>query len=259
MPSVKMSNFRSEENKHHGFSLVELMVAITISSFIVLLVGQVFFANKAVYRSQNAQAEIQEKGRFLMRWIAGQLRQAGYVDTSRLSNGMPTNFAISGTTFPTAGMILNETASNTISYRYYGNSDNQIIDCNGSPNASTVLNTSQIALTASNTMSCTSSSSQGGTAQQVMTNVSQFVMKYGVDNAVGTADRIPDSYLSAAGVADWTRVFSVQVCALVESETSYVAPSNYSISDCSGNAYTPGSGRIGRVFRTTIYLRNNLP
>jgi type IV pilus assembly protein PilW len=259
MSSDKMVCVRCKQKNNHGFSLVELMVAITISSFIVLLVGQVFFANKTVYRSQSAQAEVQEKGRFLMRWIAGQLRQAGYVDTSRLSNSMPTNFVVSGTDFPTAGMILNETASYTIGYRYYGNGDNQIIDCNGSPNASAVLNTSKIALTASNTMSCTSSSSQAGAAQQVMTNVSQFVMKYGVDNAIGTADRIPDSYLPAASVADWTRVFSVQVCALVESETRYVAPSNYSISDCGGNAYTPGSGRIGRVFRTTVYLRNNFP
>ncbi|KMN82532.1 type IV pilus assembly protein PilW [Chromobacterium alkanivorans] len=252
-----MKTLAMRSRHERGMTLIELMVALTLGLMVVLVVGQVFYSNKTVFRSQAAQAEVQEKGRFAIRWVSEQVRQAGYVDTTKLANGLAVNFPASGTTFTSAGTVLLE-ASGTLNYRFYGNGDNQIIDCQGSPvaSASTAYNFS-IARTASDVMTCTSA----GSTSTVLSGVKQLVLSYGVDSST-TPDNIPESYVAAASVTDWTKVHVVRVCILVESDTQYTAPSGYSVTDCNGSAYpaagVSNNGKLARTFRTSIFLRNNL-
>ena len=237
-----------------GMTLIELMVALTLGLMVMLLVGQVFYSNKTVFRSQAAQAEVQEKGRFAIRWISGQVRQAGYVDTSKLANGMAANFPISSPPFASAGVVLLG-GGETLNYRFYGNGDNQIIDCQGSPVASAAVYNFAIIRTANDEMTCTSAS---GTST-VVSGVKQLVLEYGVD---ANSDNIPESYVPASGVTDWSAVRAIRVCMLVESDTQYTAPSGYSVTDCNGSAYpaagVSNNGKLARTFRTSIFLRNNL-
>ncbi len=62
-----------------GFSLVELMVAISIS--LVLLIGliQVFISSKRSYNIQNSIARMQENGRYAVELLNKDLRSAGYM------------------------------------------------------------------------------------------------------------------------------------------------------------------------------------
>lgn len=62
-----------------GFSLVELMVAISIS--LVLLVGliQVFISSKRSYNIQDSIARMQENGRYAVELLNRDLRLAGYM------------------------------------------------------------------------------------------------------------------------------------------------------------------------------------
>jgi len=62
-----------------GFSLVELMVAITIS--LVLLAGliQIFISSKLSYNIQNSIARMQENGRYAVELLSKDLRLAGYM------------------------------------------------------------------------------------------------------------------------------------------------------------------------------------
>jgi len=62
-----------------GFSLVELMVAITIS--LVLLSGliQIFISSKLSYNVQNSIARMQENGRYAVELLSKDLRLAGYM------------------------------------------------------------------------------------------------------------------------------------------------------------------------------------
>ena len=65
--------------KHRGFSLVELMIAITIS--IVLITGliQVYISAKRSYLIQDSIARMQENGRYALNLINKDLRLAGYM------------------------------------------------------------------------------------------------------------------------------------------------------------------------------------
>lgn len=61
-----------------GLSLVELMVALAISSFLILGVTQIYIDNKRSYAFQQNQAENQEGGRYTLLLLQQELAKAGY-------------------------------------------------------------------------------------------------------------------------------------------------------------------------------------
>jgi len=68
--------------KHYGtqagLSLVELMVALAISSFLILGITQIYIDNKRSYAFQQNQAENQEGGRYTLLLLQQELAKAGY-------------------------------------------------------------------------------------------------------------------------------------------------------------------------------------
>ena len=65
--------------KHqHGISLVEVLVALVISLFLLGGIIQVYLANKTSYSFSNSISRIQENGRFAMDTMAQDLRMAGF-------------------------------------------------------------------------------------------------------------------------------------------------------------------------------------
>ena len=61
-----------------GFSLIELMISLVISLFMLAVVAQLFITNKAVYTQNNSLARLQENGRFAMEFLVRDLRQADF-------------------------------------------------------------------------------------------------------------------------------------------------------------------------------------
>lgn len=61
-----------------GFTLVELMVAITIGLIIVAAITNIFLASRSTYNAQDRLARLQENGRFAMQFLARDLRMAAY-------------------------------------------------------------------------------------------------------------------------------------------------------------------------------------
>ncbi len=61
-------------NKQLGISLVEILVALVISLFLLAGIVQVYTGNKTTFRFTNALAEIQENGRFALDTVSQDLR-----------------------------------------------------------------------------------------------------------------------------------------------------------------------------------------
>lgn len=61
-----------------GLSLVELMVAMVISLVLLAGVIQIYIANSQTNRIQEANARVQENGRFAVQFLARDVRGAGY-------------------------------------------------------------------------------------------------------------------------------------------------------------------------------------
>ena len=72
-------NMRPIKFKFRGFTLVELMVAITIGLIILAVISQVYVGSKRTYRSQEALSRLQENGRYAIDFLGRDLRMAGYM------------------------------------------------------------------------------------------------------------------------------------------------------------------------------------
>lgn len=70
--------FPTLSRNQRGLSLVELMVAMAISSFLILGVTQIYIDNKRNYIYQQGQGENLENGRFALMLIGERLSKAGY-------------------------------------------------------------------------------------------------------------------------------------------------------------------------------------
>lgn len=62
----------------HGLTLIEIMIALLLSSLLILGVAQVFSGNRETQRFQSALTRIQENGRFALEELTYNLRQTGF-------------------------------------------------------------------------------------------------------------------------------------------------------------------------------------
>ncbi|RMF13158.1 MAG: hypothetical protein D6758_13710 [Gammaproteobacteria bacterium] len=74
-----------------GLSIVELMVALLIGSFLVLGLVQVFTANKQGFEVQEATSRIQENGRMAIEMLSRDLREAGFMGCANVLAGVSVN------------------------------------------------------------------------------------------------------------------------------------------------------------------------
>ena len=71
-------NMLTLKSKSQGFTLVELMIAITIGLIILAVLSQVFVSSKQTYRVQEALSRLQENGRYAVDFMGRDIRKAGY-------------------------------------------------------------------------------------------------------------------------------------------------------------------------------------
>ena len=84
-------NSMTSYNRQRGLSLVELMVALVISVFLLGGVVQVYTANKSTYRFSEAMSRIQENARFALDTMARDLRMAGFWGCATFDPADPSN------------------------------------------------------------------------------------------------------------------------------------------------------------------------
>lgn len=65
--------------RQKGFSLIELMIALTIGMFLVLGVLYIYSSSRASYATNDAGARVQEDARFALERLAREIRMAGYM------------------------------------------------------------------------------------------------------------------------------------------------------------------------------------
>ena len=97
----------------HGFTLVELMVAMTIGLIILGAVAQIFATSRGTYVLQEDLARLQENGRFSMDFIAHDLRMAGYAGCVNINQALNPDAGFSATnhvagTDPATTFVPNE-------------------------------------------------------------------------------------------------------------------------------------------------------
>lgn len=71
------ANSRGRRTCHSGFSLIELMVAITLGLLLTAGMIQLFSSSKLTFQTNDALARVQENGRFALEVLKRDLREAG--------------------------------------------------------------------------------------------------------------------------------------------------------------------------------------
>lgn len=267
-----------------GFSLVELMIAMTIGLFIIAGVGQIFLSSRAAHNTQERLSNLQENGRFALVFLQRSLRQAGFPRSAAVNPFISTP---SDTTCPTATSIDctpdNTLATSTATCNGAGNTSDQVAvcyqgttDCLGQAVAGGVvtdfffINTD--ATTGINRLMCRGNGN--AQAQPLVDGIENLQVQYGQDTDA-TPDGYANVYVRANEVTNWDAVVAVRISVLAStksndaSATSAVAgvvmgdtasdAQTYQVLEKTLPSTTVGTGVRARIFTSTIELRNRTP
>lgn len=195
--------------KQQGIGLIELMIAITISLFLMIGLGTAYLGMRQSSTARSGLSLLQDQQRTAMTLIAGAIQQAGFFPNP-LTSTSASVFTASQTPFTAAGIPVTGT-DNTFSVRYVSTATSSstppLSTCSGmSSGAATYVDTYSIG---SNTLNCDEKvNGVAATTQSLVGNVSAMALLYGVDvNGDGSAYQ----YLKASAVSNWSLVKSVQV------------------------------------------------
>ena len=215
-----------------GFTLVELMIAITVTLVLVAgIVGMIVNLTRS-FTAQDAMTQTQENERFAISVLDSTIRNSGYfpgaesfstpggvqffTQASGQLNAFPATTVANpdGTTFAAGQVIVGTTVaggSDTINVRVIAPSNGTITNCQGDLNktASPIIWTSSISVNASNQLVCAVSvnGQTPGTPTVLADNISSMKLVYGVQSQMPnclTAQQAPplnvDAYVDASGL-----------------------------------------------------------
>lgn len=257
-----------------GLSLVELMIAMLIGTFLILGVTQIYIDNKKSYIFQQSQSENQEGSRYSLLFLQQELAKAGYrrrPDDS-IENAFPAA-TISGCTF-SAGETVKLSSATDICIRYQPR-DNLERDCLGSVVDSTLTTpyskaTSMVAQkiafnSANQEITCT----RGTTTSAIVNGIADLRFEYGVGSAV--APQTVSSFIKTAASSSqpvlavrYTTLFRSTSSKLRENSTTASVLANWKALSGATNAQvtamtTADNGNIYQVSQNTVMLRNRMP
>lgn len=349
--------------KSSGFSLVELMIAITIGLILLGGIGYVYLGSRQTFRTQDDFSRIQENVRYALDQVAADVRMAGYAGCVNLSsidpdnptlipltviaNGAPAvglDQAMRGydsTTWTAPGTapanwvagtgVFHITRAAAQGVNLTGNmaADNANIQINGNPAgfvaeqallisdcasadlfratnvssggtvtiAHAISNCSNIGGVACNTNNKLSKAygadaeifailsttyfigtnaannpalyrremigTQVSAAEEMVDNVENVVMRFGIDTVPTDKDFAANSYVAVGGVTDWRQVMTARLSLVFRGNTNNIAtqvqPCVVENAPCPSAFTDTSDRRLRQVATTTIGLRNRLP
>lgn len=237
--------------KQHGLSLIELMIALLISSFLIIGVTQIFIDNKRNYLFQQSQTGNQENSRFALMLIEKELFKTGHrrLPQDSFEIAFPIQGAANGCPAFSPGQLARPSDSgNGICLRHQ-RSYNGETDClgNGITNDNPV--TTRIERNANGELICMAQG-QSGT---LLENLSGMQFEYGVST---NGSRLANKYLTSPPTD--ASIVSVRYATLMASsangqslnQDSYYFPLSASV------ASTPTDRRLYKSAQGTTTLRN---
>lgn len=200
-----------------GFSLIELMVAITIGLFITLGLSQMFLSMYSTANTQRGLADFQDNQRIGVTILTNTLELAGYYFLP--NSGLPsvTSANADGSSFATNSALVGTSGTNdtiNIFYQTGGNAVDNVINCQGgtSTSAATVINS--FSINTSNQLVCTVTSNGTTSSPLVLANnVTGMKILYGVigSGQTGISCYLTAAQINAAGASNWNNVVSTQI------------------------------------------------
>ncbi|MAM86859.1 MAG: hypothetical protein CME36_06050 [unclassified Hahellaceae] len=251
-------NFRQS-----GLSLVELLIAILVSSLLLTGVVQVMLAKKDTYTFQQAQSQVLENSRFSISFLKDTFEKTGFrqlPQSLKMFVFKQKGGSADCATFDEGQVIVASKTGIGVCIRYQEVVADDV-DCTGAaigdagnPNAAgyaePVIERIYYDAT-TNELLC---GRDGGTAFPLVSDIEDFSLRYGIDS---NNDRVADKYVAAPGSGDWTKIVSLRFDVLAVAPGNInTAPQVYRFPLDAANDTTATDRRIYRVATQTIALKN---
>jgi type IV pilus assembly protein PilW len=208
--------------RQRGFSLIELMIAITVSVFLAGGLIMMVQSTRNAFGNQNLLGQLQDNERLAMNFLSEVVESTGYFpdpvnNTSALM--LPANPAFVAPGQAVVGTFSAAPPGDSISVRFAAAAgDINLFNCLGLTNTAAVPDTftNTFSVNAQNQLQCTASSQLGTFAPRtvpLVTGVQNLSILYGIKRSVNDTGSCADTYLNASQmlVTDWSSICSISV------------------------------------------------
>jgi type IV pilus assembly protein PilW len=233
---------RTVRTAQRGFTLIELMVAITLGMFLIAGLLMMVQSTRSAFGNQQLLAQLQDNERLVMTFMAAVVETTGYFPNPVVNTNIamfPAPFAIplhAGQQFNVPGQAIFGTFNaavpgDTVTVRYAAGpgipapGDN-VFNCKGTKNTTgatdVFINTFWVNAVNPNNpvLTCTVSSVNGSFPSvdiPLVNGVQSLSIQYGIKRSVADTGSCADTYLTANQMApalfpnDWLNVCSINV------------------------------------------------
>ena len=240
-----------------GFSIMELLIAMFLSSLLVSGVAVLTGSSVSAYRQQLAQGQMEESGRFARETLASHIAQAGFHPRPwQGSLSALTADSHNGTATTGDQLGLQRWSARNC----YGN-ENPVTGADGQPQFYLLQSRFRVNADSNLTMTCR----YGPDASNLTTQVNNFGIGAGVETmqALYAEDRngdgVADGWVPAGNWTDESRVLAVKVALLLASPrvSNTTVPAPVTVLD--ETFAVPADGRLRRTIILTSAIRSRLP
>ena len=266
---------RAAPARSAGFTLVEIMIALTLGLIVLLAVGSIYINSRQTYRVQEDNARLQEAGKYALEVLGQSFRKAGADAELNYNQTIPSAICVPPLCTPVDnnGVAL---ATDTIRNQLFSAREELLGAVWGTRNCigghiaagAVVTNIFDVAADPASAATGNGLRCRDGTAgapgEILVSNIEDFQVMYGIDtNGDFTADRYVDT------PANWAQVMTARVCILIQSASNGLVPAGQRYLNCAGALGTAlpgaafsvagaGDSRLHRSFVATYNLRNRI-
>ena len=274
------------KRQQQGFTLVELMVSILISTIMIGVALSQLIGSRTLFALQEADSRIEENARYALEVLTSNIRMASFVDINDgtqatvtgqfFSTNCTGTLAFNPCTEDGATTTGTSTDSDHFAVWYNPPATNEV-DCSGNalPTANTATSVANVFYTDADGLRCASyavSSSNTATYiadsdQAIIDGIENMQIQYGItDQSYGST--VPVRYISAATVngigsnatlrEKWASIMSVRVTILagtgINDGLDQAASKTYTVSDAPPMTFSDGNRR--KIFSSTVAINN---
>lgn len=273
---------------HSGFTLIELMVGITIGLLVVAVAMGALMASRSVSSTVSDVGQLQQQASYAFRVFGQQIRQAGSIRLNLASNKSAGEaisaedvvafapdqnlYSANPNIVPTTPIVQGKDSPGTgefklsVAYQNYKESSftstpdvSLFRDCLGNQPSATIIE-SQFVLQG-NELRCAGSD---GVTQPILRNVADFQVRYLVQTDAITGDPKINFVNAASASTNWNQVFGVEVCLVLFGDDRMDLPSGTSYPDCNGSTVhdittltdSARKNHMHKVFRHVYQIRS---
>lgn len=276
-----------------GFTLIELMISLTLGLVIMLAAVQLFITNQMGFNLQRGMGNVQENGRFALDYINASTRNSEYSRDGTTSASDASGVITEAVELPGVAAAANLVSSNNLTTLGVGSSDQLVIrqwisdsmpnfrDCEGNSVASGRFVVSRYFVRADTAagspaaLACdagfyadgaASVSNYGDSGVVLLSTIDTFQILFGIADTPTPpiGQRVPVRYLTVTDYmalpAPRPVISALRVGVLVKSSektgNNFVAPTNIQVLDVTVSGNDINDKSVHRLFTSTLALRN---